>query len=86
MKKLSLKLHELAVESFQTGAAGSLRGTVHGRCDTGESCYEGSGEYTCQITCYATCAATCGERTCNGEETCEFTCAHPLSCYGLISC
>lgn len=96
MRKLSLELDELAVESFETAAVQALRGTVDGhvvsmqpgQCVTDEdlscggSCpHAGTcGENSCQESCYASCAGTCGS-TC-GADTCDYTCDNGATCYG----
>jgi hypothetical protein len=86
MKKLSLSVETLTVESFTTDAAGGPRGTVEGRSGTtyaDESC-----NGTCNGTCYpascmscaitcdqtcGTCGGTCAAYTCGGN-TCQGTC------------
>ena len=68
MKKLSLALDELVVESFATGGESRREGTVHGhggytpRCDTVNA--------TCDF------GDTCGGATCGGvaENTCAPSC------------
>lgn len=81
MKKLSLKLDELAVESFETASAQAPRGTVEGQGFTDQGCvtdeyqscggscpYVGTcGENTCQGTCRASCYGTCDGNTCEGS-------------------
>jgi len=68
MKKLTLELEDLTVESFATGAELQQGGTVHGhlgytpRCDTvNATCDDGN---------------TCGGPTCGGvaEDTCAASC------------
>lgn len=72
MKKLSLRLDELRVETFDTvGGGSSERGTVKGHYYTWVSCPHN----TCDGT-------TCG-RQYTAEGTCEQTCGQPASCgYG----
>jgi hypothetical protein len=66
MKKLKLKLEDLAVDAFSTTAAAGDRGTVVGHS-----------HYTwCWQTCPDTCAQTCDDATCAG-----FTCGYE-SCGG----
>jgi hypothetical protein len=74
MKKLTLHLEALSVESFDTTDGGEAEGTVVGAQDTayGPSCAD-----TCATCEGATCIASC-EVTCNG--TCGYTCS--MSCYG----
>jgi len=95
MKKLSLSLENLSVESFTTDGTAARRGTVEARSATmyaDESCFG-----TCNGTCYpASCAScdyscngcgggtaggyTCGAATCGG--TCDYaTCAQPETCW-----
>lgn len=97
MKKLSLALENLSVESFTTDAASARRGTVEARSGMtyiDESCYG-----TCNGTCYPNTCATCdwscgcggtaGGYTCNGScagptcgDTCNYaTCYQPESCW-----
>jgi hypothetical protein len=56
MKKLSLKLDELAVESFEPAAREDGRGTVHGH----------SGDISCPScdTCNASMCESCYYKTC----------------------
>ena len=95
MKKLSLSLEELSVESFMTTRAPAGAGTVRGqdisdttcnqiRCD----CPTGSG-----ATCGDTCGETCNDDSCEG--TCRLSCGcgttgisdcvHPLSACGACT-
>jgi hypothetical protein len=57
MKKLTLQLDELAVESFETSGAEAMRGTVRGFGDS-SGCSYGSPNYT---GCDMTCEFPCGE-------------------------
>jgi hypothetical protein len=80
VKKLTLDLDELAVESFD--ASPSLqdqRGTVKGQSGYYETCWS-CGEWceysetwgTCYDTCY-TCGASCNPYTCPTRATCRAT-------------
>jgi hypothetical protein len=72
MKKLTLSLDALEVQSFATADGAPGRGTVRGEqctCPTNCTC---PGCPTCGETCPATCENTCDDDTCN-------TCA--ISCY-----
>ncbi len=97
MKKLSLALDELSVESFDTSAPSGRRGTVEGRSsDTyadmscggtcNGTCYPASCA-SCAITCEGSCASGCGScaTVCGGVScgsTCEYaTCAQPETCW-----
>lgn len=86
MRKLTLNLDMLEVQSFTTSSEGPGRGTVHGEqctCPTNCTC---PGCPSCDETCPATCPYTCddascdtcfGQATCGGGscwETCERTC------------
>jgi hypothetical protein len=84
MAKLTLKLEELGVETFDLGADGTERGTVHAhgtfactaRCDTdGPTCNGGP---------------TCGTVTCNADPTCNYhscgTCDSYCCATGEASC
>ena len=67
MAKLTLKLDELAVETFDVGSDGMERGTVHAH-----------GTYACTVRCETdgglTCdnGFTCGTVTCNADPTCNY--------------
>ncbi|HEU0055408.1 MAG TPA: hypothetical protein VFQ39_19610 [Longimicrobium sp.] len=70
MKKLSLQMDELRVESFSTGKGESQKGTVQGNsASVGCTDY-----YSCWAdTCGASCYNTCGEshhRTCGSVTPC----------------
>ncbi|HEX8391928.1 MAG TPA: pinensin family lanthipeptide [Longimicrobium sp.] len=75
MKKLSLNLDALTVESFETSRDGDARGTVVGnRAVSDTTCFQeicdcpsGSG-WTCEPSQNGTC-----------EATCDFTC--PVDCF-----
>jgi hypothetical protein len=77
MKKLSLHLDDLLVESFTTTAAVRERGTVRGMDsvtvdqDTCATCPATCA--SCPATCNASCGGTCGA-TC---ATCPVSCACP---------
>jgi hypothetical protein len=69
MKKLSLKLDELQVETFEAEAdLNARRGTVKGHW-TWETC---PNQWTCDGT-------TCGRQFTN-EGTCDNTCGQPATC------
>ena len=78
MKKLSLNIDELTIESFDVaGAPRGVEGTVLGHATQG-------GKYTCDpavgtcfgYTCYETCANTCAD-------TCNYTCDPAVgTCFG----
>ncbi|HVG45466.1 MAG TPA: pinensin family lanthipeptide [Longimicrobium sp.] len=72
MKKLALKLEELAVTSFETSRAPDERGTVHGNDATrGNTCAGTCGfscAGTCDISCNASCISTCPAAPCNFSE------------------
>jgi hypothetical protein len=74
MKKLRLRLDDLAVEGFETTRVQVDRGTVQGAQGTfpflqtcGATCYG-----TCPNTCPNTCAQTCDDFSC--AESCGGTC------------
>lgn len=83
MNKLTLKLCDLAVESFDTTSVSQERGTVRGEqqlctCPTACTC---PGCPTCAATCPDTCYNTC-ENTCGGASYCycpseAYTCPVP---------
>ncbi|HEU0014373.1 MAG TPA: hypothetical protein VFQ45_11850 [Longimicrobium sp.] len=75
MKKLSLCLDELCVESFDTTpAAKNQRGTVHAEqctCPTNCTC---PGCPSCDASCPWTCPWTCDDNTCiSCANTCQNT-------------
>jgi hypothetical protein len=83
MKKLSLALDTLAVETFETTAAElDLRGTVHGHatwqyngCTAARPCNPSSSpdytmDNTCQDTCMYSCPVSCGG-------SCDYSCNCP---------
>ena len=93
MKKLTLNLDALAVESFDTAAAAEPRGTVDAhqvRPTAPESCdyYCASqnisgcctADPTCPATCQNTCPATC-QNTCQGP-----TCGDGCEKTGVLVC
>lgn len=99
MKKLSLNLDALSVETFETASEEALRGTVHGHaswhyqgCTPYEPCNPVSSgtyteDYTCDdYSCWNSCAPTCAN-TCNNTCTCETqwaTCAE--TCQQTVPC
>jgi hypothetical protein len=68
MKKLTLTLDDLQVDSFQTADVRQEKGTVFGEqctCQTNCTCPGcPSCDYTCAHTCEQTCDNTCGQETC----------------------
>ena len=83
MKKLSLELDQLAVESFAILSEDEVRGTVAGQ---NEPEYTASCGGTCVDTCVScvnTCQNTCAQScwgTCVTCQTCEFHCTHYSIC------
>ncbi|WP_420128329.1 hypothetical protein [Longimicrobium sp.] len=79
--KLTLKLEDLSVHSFDTTTTYKAKGTVFGEqctCYTQCTC---PGCPTCDASCNGTCRGTCGENTCaascNGtcnQATCDYSC------------
>ena len=81
MKKLSLRMDDLAVESFHTSVPAGRQGTVRGYGDSTDCSY-GSPDYTvCDVTCgypcveSGECTATCPWNTvqCNPTPPCPGT-------------
>ena len=72
MKKLSLTLDALQVESFDTTAVRAEKGTVFGEQCTCYTVCTCPGCYTCDATCPATCPYTCDDASCVG--TCPSDC------------
>lgn len=91
MKKLSLKVESLAVESFEAGAAAYPVGTVQGRaytpgCDSIQICkltVVGSDE---GVTCQLECTGSCGYTYCAGDCTHGQTNGATCACATAISC
>ena len=82
MRKLTLNLEDLSVDSFDTTAREKAKGTVFGEqctCYTNCTC---PGCPSCGNTCPATCAYTCD------DNTCAYTCddASCVGCTGGYSC
>jgi hypothetical protein len=77
MKKLTLSLDTLEVQSFTTAHDEPGRGTVHGEqqctCPTNCTC---PGCPTCAETCPNTCWNTCDDPSCEGScmDTCWLSC------------
>ena len=83
--KLSLNLEDLTVDSFDTVAPRTEKGTVFGEqctCYTNCTC---PGCPSCDNTCPATCAYTCDDASCASDcascASCEDTC--DPQCYQL---
>lgn len=93
MKKIRLEMDALRVESFDTGAGRSARGTVHARqtrdayCpelpppdDSINVCPPPTGAPSCAGTCGSTCGSTCGCAQTFGAWTCVgSTCPDPAT-------
>jgi hypothetical protein len=86
MKKLALKLDDLAVESFEIAPESPSRGTVMAHASTGnqficECSYEAG---TCDYTCGNSCGGGCGGGTgfCTREQTCATGNQFVCECYG----
>ena len=80
MKKLTLQLDDLRIDSFATTAGDArAKGTVHARSAYDPSWVDRcpSAFYACEPTEYEdTCAASCGADTC----------AYPCATYGQATC
>ncbi|WP_420128325.1 hypothetical protein [Longimicrobium sp.] len=76
MRKLSLKLEDLTVDSFDTTVTHKAKGTVFGEQCT---CYT---QCTCPgcPTCDHTCAYTCDDQTCPACPTCAASCNGTCNC------
>jgi hypothetical protein len=81
MKKLSLKLDELAVESFDTGAGKERNGTVHGQASGGcdpsilDSCPPPGGQSCAHAV---SCGGSCWDLDCTID--CSQGCTADASC------
>jgi hypothetical protein len=81
--KLSLKLEDLTVDSFDTTVTQKAKGTVFGEqctcytnctCPGCPTCYAScNGENTCAASCNGTCAGDTCANSCYG--TCDYSCA-----------
>jgi hypothetical protein len=89
MKKLSLNIDELSIQSFETMGNATPRGTVHAKrseiwatCEEGDLSYPGSCEIqTCDEYCadptYTTCPNATQGPTCRQSDPSPFgTCCH----------
>ena len=83
MRKLTLELDDLRVDTFDTTASSRARGTVFGEqctCWTNCTC---PGCPTCDASCNGTCGGTC-DASCNGTcgQSCDWSCGGTcdLSC------
>jgi hypothetical protein len=79
MRKLQLKLEELAIESFEPGDSSPREGTVMGHAtEVGGPCGGGETCVTCPVmnTCHValTCNGQVGCYTKDFGDTCAFTC------------
>ena len=89
MKKLTLRLDDLRIDSFQTTPAESRKGTVFGEqctCWTNCTC---PGCPTCDASCNGTCGGSCDvscngtcDASCNGS--CDYTCGDDATCFMTI--
>jgi hypothetical protein len=91
MKKMSLKVEELAVESFETTRQNAQRGTVAAH-DSGTGHYWCTEWWSCITTCNScnctggvSCNGGCTEVDCGtADGTCEWTAPNPVgTCCGL---
>jgi hypothetical protein len=78
MKKLTLTLDDLRVDSFETSVGRQERGTVIGeqQCTCNTQCGQNTcpGCPTCDYTCANTCPNTCWD-------TCDYTCGNTCGQY-----
>jgi hypothetical protein len=79
MRKLTLNLEQLSVDSFDTTAVEKAKGTVVGEQCT---CWTRCGQNTCPgcPTCDNTCAYTCDDATCPACPTCAASCNGTCDC------
>jgi hypothetical protein len=81
MKKLSLDLEQLAVESFATDAGRKPYGTVRGHVNSNTTCFQ----IICDCPTGGTCDTDCGQVTCgadcgSGNPSCADTCFCSNTC------
>jgi hypothetical protein len=79
MRKLTLNLEQLSVDSFETTAVEKKKGTVIGQQCT---CWTYCAQQTCPgcPTCDNTCAYTCDDATCPACPTCAASCNGTCDC------
>lgn len=72
MKKLTLDLDQLRVESFSTAETGAEKGTVHGHLGTGGGCtvYDSCDGSVCGGSCAFPCGGGSGHYTCGIQAAC----------------
>jgi hypothetical protein len=74
MRKVRLKVDDLAVEGFSIGGDDGARGTVKARSDTDWNCATRMGAWTCDgyFTCdrWMECPGTWVDNTCPGVNNC----------------
>lgn len=85
MKKLTLKLDALKVDSFPTSQYESWAGTVHGEQDnvTAGGDTKCGGIHTCGAGCMPTAG---GETKCGGIQTCGAGCGGQVTAGGATQC
>jgi hypothetical protein len=85
MRKLTLKLDDLSVDSFDTSAVRREKGTVFGeQCTCWTNCGQNTcpGCYTCDASCNGTCHDSCnGTCDCPSGNTCDWSC-QATDCWG----
>jgi hypothetical protein len=64
MKKLNLRVEDLAVESFRTAEADELRGTVRAHDESSWCSYDSPGYTGCRLSCMYDCGESGG---CTGD-------------------
>lgn len=92
MKKLTLRLDDLTVDSFETSSKARMQGTVRGFGDS-TGCSYGSPNYTqCDFTCEfpcgesGECTPTCPNVTPACSETCQCPGTIGMSCDPFTQC
>lgn len=95
MKKFSLTLENLEVESFETSGTAQMRGTVQAHHSVPSNCQSGfctcdgypCNTYTCGCTDPDTCAFSCGQSCPNTCDSCQATCVSCMNtCEGYAGC
>lgn len=90
MRKLTLDLDAIQVESFSTNAAAAGRGTVDARQGRETWTCTAAPQFTCDATCPDTCANTCNcgsNVTCvSCMHTCDGTCWDPTCDTCMATC
>jgi hypothetical protein len=78
MRKLSLQIHDLEVESFETLGGSGFHGTINGRIDDAAEPVPATNENFCTAFCKTVGGLPCDTDLCRtrGGDTCPRTCPY----------